>query len=50
VRVSESVVLERVSKTFDDVAAVDDVSHEVGSGEFSRCLGRPAAARQRRCA
>ena len=38
-RVSQSVVLERVSKTFDDVAAVDDVSLEVGSGEFFSLLG-----------
>ncbi len=36
---SQSVVLERVSKTFDDVAAVDDVSLDVGSGEFFSLLG-----------
>ena len=38
-RRSQSVVLEGVSKTFDDVAAVDDVSLEVGSGEFFSLLG-----------
>ena len=36
---SQSVVLERVSKGFDDVAAVDDVSLEIGSGEFFSLLG-----------
>ena len=36
---SLSVVLEGVSKGFDDVAAVDDVSLEVGSGEFFSLLG-----------
>ena len=36
---SQSVVLERVSKTFEDVAAVDDVSLEIGSGEFFSLLG-----------
>ena len=38
-RGSQSVVLEGVSKAFDDVAAVDDVSLEVGSGEFFSLLG-----------
>jgi hypothetical protein len=43
-------VLDRVSKSFDDVAAVDDISLEIGSGEFSRCSGRleGRAARSRR--
>jgi len=36
---SQSVVLERLSKTFEDVAAVDDVSLEIGSGEFFSLLG-----------
>jgi spermidine/putrescine transport system ATP-binding protein len=36
---SQSVVLESVSKSFDDVTAVDDVSLEVGSGEFFSLLG-----------
>jgi spermidine/putrescine transport system ATP-binding protein len=36
---SQSVVLTGVSKAFDDVAAVDDVSLEVGSGEFFSLLG-----------
>jgi len=36
---SQSVVLERVSKSFDDVAAVDDVSLDIGSGEFFSLLG-----------
>ena len=36
---SQSVVLEGVSKGFDDVAAVDDVSLEIGSGEFFSLLG-----------
>jgi spermidine/putrescine transport system ATP-binding protein len=36
---SQSVVLESVSKAFDDVAAVDDVSLEIGSGEFFSLLG-----------
>jgi spermidine/putrescine transport system ATP-binding protein len=36
---SQSVVLERVSKAFDDVPAVDDVSLEIGSGEFFSLLG-----------
>jgi hypothetical protein len=47
---SQSVVLDRVSKSFDDVAALDDISLEIGSGEFSRCSGRleGRAARSRR--
>ena len=36
---SQSVVLDHVSKSFDDVAAVDDVSLEIGSGEFFSLLG-----------
>ncbi len=36
---SLSVVLEGVSKGFDDVAAVDDVSLEIASGEFFSLLG-----------
>jgi spermidine/putrescine transport system ATP-binding protein len=36
---SLSVVLESVSKSFDDVTAVDDVSLEIGSGEFFSLLG-----------
>jgi len=36
---SQSVVLERISKSFEDVAAVDDVSLEIGSGEFFSLLG-----------
>ena len=36
---SQSVVLEQVSKAFDDVAAVDDVSLAIGSGEFFSLLG-----------
>src|SRR6185436_8582073 len=36
---SQSVVLESVRKTFDNVAAVDDVSLEIGSGEFFSLLG-----------
>ena len=36
---SQSVALERISKSFDDVAAVDDVSLEIGSGEFFSLLG-----------
>jgi spermidine/putrescine transport system ATP-binding protein len=36
---SLSVVLEGVSKGFDDIAAVDDVSLEIGSGEFFSLLG-----------
>jgi spermidine/putrescine transport system ATP-binding protein len=36
---SQSVVLERVSKSFEGVAAVDDVSLEIGSGEFFSLLG-----------
>ncbi len=36
---SQSIVLERVRKSFDDVAAVDDVSLEIASGEFFSLLG-----------
>jgi spermidine/putrescine transport system ATP-binding protein len=36
---SQSVVLDGVVKRFDDVAAVDDVSLEIGSGEFFSLLG-----------
>ena len=36
---SQSVVLQRISKVFDDVAAVDDVSLEIASGEFFSLLG-----------
>jgi spermidine/putrescine transport system ATP-binding protein len=36
---SEPVVLERISKSFDDVNAVDDVSLEIGSSEFFSLLG-----------
>jgi spermidine/putrescine transport system ATP-binding protein len=36
---SQSVVLDRISKSFEDVAAVDDVSLEIGSGEFFSLLG-----------
>ncbi len=36
---SQSVVVESVTKRFDDVAAVDDVSVEIGSGEFFSLLG-----------
>ena len=36
---SQSVVLTRLSKSFDDVAAVDDISLEIGSGEFFSLLG-----------
>ena len=38
-RGSQSVVVERVTKRFDDVAAVDDVSLAIGSGEFFSLLG-----------
>jgi ABC-type dipeptide/oligopeptide/nickel transport system ATPase component len=33
------VVLTRLRKSFDDVAAVDDISLEIGSGEFFSLLG-----------
>ena len=36
---SQSVVIESVSKSFDGVTAVDDVSLEIGSGEFFSLLG-----------
>ena len=36
---SQSVVLERVRKSFDEVTAVDDISLEIGSGEFFSLLG-----------
>jgi len=36
---SQSVVLDRVRRTFDGVVAVDDVSLEVESGEFFSLLG-----------
>jgi len=36
---SQAVVLERVTKRFDGVTAVDDVSLEIGSGEFFSLLG-----------
>ena len=36
---SQSVVLTRLSKSFDDVAAVDDISLEIASGEFFSLLG-----------
>ncbi len=38
-RGSQAVVVERVTKRFDDVAAVDDVTVEIGSGEFFSLLG-----------
>jgi ABC-type Fe3+/spermidine/putrescine transport system ATPase subunit len=36
---SQSVVLERISKSYDGVAAVDDVSLEIGGGELFSLLG-----------
>lgn len=47
---SQSVVIDRLSKSFDDVAAVDDISLEIGSGEFFSLLGHleARAARSRR--
>ena len=36
---SQSVVLQGISKSFDDVPAVDDVSLEIASGEFFSLLG-----------
>ena len=36
---AQSVVLESITKRFDDVPAVDDVSLEIGSGEFFSLLG-----------
>ncbi len=38
-RASQGVVLEGVTKRFDDVAAVDDVTLEVENGEFFSLLG-----------
>jgi iron(III) transport system ATP-binding protein len=36
---SQSVAVQGVTKRFDDVAAVDDVSVEIGTGEFFSLLG-----------
>jgi spermidine/putrescine transport system ATP-binding protein len=36
---SQSVVVDSVTRRFDDVTAVDDVSLEIGSGEFFSLLG-----------
>jgi spermidine/putrescine transport system ATP-binding protein len=36
---SQSVLLQSISKSFDGVIAVDDVSLEIGSGEFFSLLG-----------
>jgi ABC-type uncharacterized transport system ATPase subunit len=44
---SADVRLESVTKVFDDVHAVDDVSLEIPRGSFFALLGRPAAARRR---
>ena len=44
---SQSVVLESVTKAFDDVTAVDDVSLEIGSGEFFRSSGPRDVGRRR---
>ena len=41
------VRLDRVTKRFGDVTAVDDLSLAIERGEF---FGRPAAARRPRCA
>src|SRR4029077_7239105 len=36
---TEAIVLESVTKRFDDVVAVDDVSFEIHEGEFFSMLG-----------
>jgi spermidine/putrescine transport system ATP-binding protein len=38
-RTAEAIVLESVTKRFDDVVAVDDVSFEIREGEFFSMLG-----------
>src|SRR5205814_9430081 len=38
-RATEAIVLESVTKRFDDVVAVDDVSFEIHEGEFFSMLG-----------
>jgi ABC-type sugar transport system ATPase subunit len=44
------VRLERVTKRFHDVVAVDDLSLDIERGEFFSLLGPRAAARRPRCA
>ena len=43
------VRLERVTKQFGDVAAVDDLSLDIEEGEFFWMLGPRGAARPRPC-
>ena len=42
------VLVERLTKRFDDVAAVDDISLEIQAGHFFALLGPSGAARRRR--
>ncbi len=45
-----SIALEQITKRFDGVPVVNDVTLTVESGEFFVLLGRAAAARVRCCA
>ena len=44
------VRLDRITKRFHEVVAVDDLSLDIERGEFFSMLGPPAAARPPRCA
>ena len=42
------VRLERVTKSFGEAVAVDDLSIDIAEGEFFSMLGPPGAGRRRR--
>ena len=45
----EAIRFEGVTKRFGDATAVDDLNLTIGRASSSRCSGRRAAARRRRC-
>jgi ABC-type arginine transport system ATPase subunit len=44
------ITLQNITKTFRDMAALDDISIHVNDGEFFVLLGPRVRARQRHCA
>ena len=44
-----NIVLDKVTKRFGCVTAVDELSLDIRDGEFFCVLGLPAPARPRRC-